>query len=88
MKTADTRGGALVRAIIERDADGKAYFKEANYDTLFAAKPAGGKTNFTVIPSWMPEKIPAAQRAHWQLFDRGATRIFDAHNVNVPPKHK
>lgn len=88
MKTADTRGGALVRAIIERDADGKAYFKEANYDTLFAAKPAGGKTNFTVIPSWMPEKIPAAQRAHWQLFDRGARRIFDAHNVNVPPKHK
>lgn len=88
MKTADTRGGALVRAIIERDADGKAYFKEANYDTLFAAKPAGGKTNFTVIPSWMPEKIPAAQRAHWQLFDRGARRIFDAHNVNVPPMHK
>lgn len=88
MKTADTRGGALVRAVIERDADGKARFKEASYDTLFSAKPAGGTTNFTVIPSWMPEKIPAAQRAHWQLFDRGARRIFDAHNVRVPRKHR
>lgn len=88
MKTADTRGGALVRATIERDETGKARFKEANYDTFFSAKPAGGSTNFTVIPSWMPEHIPAAQKAHWQLYDRGAQRIFDTHNVNVPRKHK
>lgn len=84
MKTADTRGGALVRATIERDADGNARFVGANYDTLFAAKPEGGNTNFTVIPSWMPDKIPPAQRAHWELFDRGAQRIFNAHNVRVP----
>ncbi len=88
MKTADTRGGALVRATIRRDQDGKAKFKEASYDTFFSAKPAGGKTNFTVIPSWMPERIPAAQKAHWELFDRGAQRIFNTHNVNVPRKHK
>lgn len=87
MKTADTRGGALVRATLERGADGKARFKEASYDTFFSAKPAGGRTNFTVIPSWMPEKIPAGQKAHWELFDRGAQRIFDAHNVNVPRQH-
>ena len=88
MKTADTRGGALVRAVIERDENGKARFKEANYDTLFSAKPDGGSSNFTVIPSWMPEKIPAAQKAHWNLFDRGAERIFNKHNVRVPRKHK
>ena len=88
MKTADTRGGALVRARIERDADGKARFKSADYDTFFSAKPTGPASNFTVIPSWMPEKIPAAQRTHWQLFDRGAQRIFDAHNHRVPRRHK
>lgn len=88
MKTADTRGGALVRARIERGADGKARFKSADYDTFFSAKPTGPASNFTVIPSWMPEAIPAGQKAHWELFDRGAQRIFDAHNEGVPRRHK
>lgn len=88
MKTADTRGGALVRATIVRDKDGKARFSHADYDTFFSAKPAGGNSNFKVIPSWMPEEIPAGQKAHWELFDRGAQKIFDNHNVNVPRKHK
>lgn len=88
MKTADTRGGALVRAVVERDAEGNARFKSADYDTFFSSKPYGDSTNYMVIPSWMPEKIPAGQKAHWELFDRGAQKIFDAHNVNVPRKHK
>ncbi len=88
IKTDDTRGGALVRATIERDAEGKARFTKADYDTFFSAKPAGGTTNFTVIPSWMPEKIPVAQREHWKIFDRGAQNIFEKHNVNVPRRHK
>lgn len=87
MKTADTRGGALVRAYITRDETGKAKFESADYDTFFSAKPAGGRTNFQVVPSWMPEKIPAGQKAHWQLFDRGAQKIFDNHNVGVPRLH-
>lgn len=87
MKTADTRGGALVRATIVRDADGKARFSHADYDTFFSAKP-DGKNNFRVIPSWMPEMIPPAQKAHWEIFDRGAGKIFDKHNVNVPRRHK
>ncbi len=88
MKTADTRGGALVRATIVRDKDGKARFSHADYDTFFSAKPAGGKSNFKVIPSWMPEKIPAGKKGHWEIFDRGAQKIFDAHNVGVPRRHK
>lgn len=88
MKTADTRGGALVRARIERDTDGKARFKSADYDTFFSAKPTGPTSNFMVVPSWMPDKIPEAQRAHWQLFDRGAQRVFDTHNNRVPRRHK
>lgn len=88
MKTADTRGGALVRALIERDADGVPRFKKADYDTFFAAKPSGDSTNFMVIPSWLPEKIPAGQMQHWLLFDRGAQNIFDSHNIDVPRRHK
>lgn len=88
MKTADTRGGALVRARVERDAEGKARFVKADYDTFLSAKPTGTGTNFMVIPSWMPEKMPASQREHWTLFDRGAQNIFDAHNVDVPRRHK
>lgn len=84
MKTADTTGGALVNVRVERDSDGKARFKRATYDTFFSAKPAGGRTNFTVIPSWMPEKIPAAQKQTWEIFNRGATRVFEAHNEGVP----
>ena len=88
MKTADTTGGALVRVRVERDAEGKARFKTANYDTFFSAKPAGGRTNYTVIPSWMPEKIPAGQIETWNIFNRGAIRVFDEHNVGVPRMHK
>lgn len=88
MKTADTRGGVLVRARIERGADGKARFVRADYDTFLSAKPAGAGTNFMVVPSWMPERIPAGQKGHWDLFDRGAQRIFDRYNVNVPRRHR
>lgn len=88
MGAPDTRGGALVRARVERDEDGKARFKSANYDTFLSAKPAGGKSNYTVIPSWMPEKIPAAQKEQWKFFNRSAQKVFDKHNVNVPRLHK
>lgn len=87
MKTGDTRGGALVRVRVERDADGKARFKKAEWDTLFSAKPHGKGTNFQVIPSWMPEHIPAAQREHWNIFDRAATRIFNTYNIGVDRRH-
>lgn len=87
MKTADTRGGALVRARIERNAEGKARFVKADYDTFLSAKPEGAHMNFFVVPSWMPEKIPASQRGHWQLFHRNAERIFDTYNKNVPRRH-
>lgn len=88
MKTVDTRGGALVRARVERGVDGKARFVGADYDTFFSAKPVGPRDNFKVIPSWMPEKIPSAQMGHWQMFDSSAQQIFDRHNENVPRRHK
>lgn len=88
MKTADTTGGALVSVRVERDETGRARFKHATYDTLFSAKPAGGRTNFTVYPSSVSNKIPAAQQGAWQIFSRGANRVFDTHNVGVPRSAK
>lgn len=85
MKTTDTRGGALVKVRVERDANGRPVFKNAAYDIFFAAKPVGKGSNFKVYPSADAGKIPAAQQQHWKLFERNARKTFDAHNVNVPP---
>ncbi len=84
MKTSDTRGGALVKTRIERDADGKPRLKNAVYDTFFSAKPVGKGSNFKVYPSGKADLIPDAQKEHWKIFDRAARKIFDAHNVSVP----
>lgn len=84
MKTGDTRGGALVRANIKRDAAGKAVFSTADYDTFFSAKPTGKTDNFRVIPSWMADKVPAGQKDHWRIFNTAARKVFDAENVKVP----
>lgn len=88
MKTGDTRGGAYVRVRVERDSIGKAKVKWADYDTFFCAKPTGKGSNFTVIPSHRTDLIPAGQLAHWQLFDRSATRVFDAENVGIPRRKR
>lgn len=83
MKTADTRGGAMVWVTLSRDSIGQAKFIKADYETLFAAKPEG-KKNFRVIPAWLEDSIPDLQKQHWDIFQRGATKIFDKYNVNVP----
>lgn len=85
MKTGDTRGGALVKVAVERDSDGKARLRSAEWDTLFAAKPEGDITNFTVIPSSMADRIPVSQKGHWLIFDKAARRIFSTYNKNVNP---
>ena len=82
MKTADTRGGAMVWTTLRRDSLGNARFDNAEYELLYAAKPEG-KRNYRVIPGWMEDSIPKAQKAHWELFKRGALKVFDKHNVNV-----
>lgn len=83
MKTTDTRGGAMVRVRVERDDQGKARFKKAEYDIFYSAKPQGAGTNYMVVPSWREDRVPAAERNYWKLFERNALRIFDEHNVGV-----
>lgn len=87
MKTVDTRGGALVRATVERDESGRPVLKSADYDIFFSAKPDGGRSNFKVIPSWLPQQMPPAQYGHWKLFENSAERIFNQYNVDVPRRH-
>ena len=87
MKTADTRGGAMVWVTLNRDSIGKAQFKEAEYDLLFSAKPEG-KRNFRVIPSWNEDSIPMSQKQHWEIFTRGAKKVLDKYNVEVPQHNK
>lgn len=86
MKTGDTRGGALVNVRVERADDGKPVIKNVTYDTFFAAKPAGGSSNFRVIPSRLADSIPTGQKNHWMIFDRSARKIFSTHNVGVSPR--
>lgn len=88
MKTGDTRGGAYVRVRVERDDDGKAQVKWADYDTFFSAKPTGKGSNFTVIPSDRTDLIPADQLGHWQIFDRAAQKIFNQYNISFPRRKK
>ncbi len=84
MNTGDTRGGAYMRVRIERDEDGKARVKWADYDTFYCAKPTGKGSNYTVIPSNRPDLIPAGQKDKWQIFHRSSSKIFDAENVGIP----
>lgn len=80
----NSRGGALVRARIARGADGKMRFHSADYSTFFTAKPTAAGQVHRVIPSWMPEHIPAAQRSTFEAFERKAASVFDTANVSVP----
>lgn len=82
MKTADTRGGSMVMARVSRDSLGRAHFERAAYELLFSAKPEG-KHNYRVIPGWLEDSVPASQRQHWDIFKRGALKVFDKYNVTV-----
>jgi len=84
MNTGDTRGGAYMRVRVERDEDGIARVKWADYDTFYCAKPTGKGSNYTVIPSDRTDLIPAGQKDKWQIFHRSSSKVFDAENVGIP----
>lgn len=84
MKTTDTRGGALVKVRVEREAGGRPVFKNAAYDIFFSAKPEGKGSNFKVYPSSHSNSIPPAQKDHWRMFERNARKVFNECNINVP----
>ena len=88
MTAANTRGGAFVRVVIERDKVGKVKFKNAEYDTFVTEVPSGVKTNFRVVPSWDVDKLPASQKANFTRHDNAVTALYDDYNVDVPRSRK
>lgn len=84
MRTRDTRGGAILRTHLRRDAAGKAYIDRADYDLVFTIAGTGTNKNFRLVyadscdaPEW---------RVRCREFAASARRIFDAHNKNVPKR--
>lgn len=73
MKTDDTRGGATVRVTLRRDNRGNAYVADAKYALVYV------DNGFVVKP------VQDAVDPHAKIFRRNAERVFNAHNINVPP---
>lgn len=88
MTTDNTRGGALVRVVIERDKNGNVKFKNAEYDTFITEVPSGPGTNFRVVPSWDIDKLPANQKSNWTKHNNTVTELYDKYNVEVPRTKK
>lgn len=84
MTKSNTRGGALVRVVIERDAQGKVKFRNAEYDTFVTEVPSGPGTNFRVVPSWAIDKLPASQKGNWTQHNTAVQDLYDKYNVEVP----
>ena len=83
MRTADTRGGAMVRVTLGRDADGKAEVKSANYRMVFVEQPQSKGDSFRLLPSESDDLHPS-MRGMRDTFVRNARAIFDRHNRCVP----
>ena len=75
----------MVRACIVRDVDGTVRLDTASCDLHFTAKPSGNPArNYRVVPSWMPDSVPAGQRGERDRFEREARRIFTLNNRRIP----
>lgn len=80
MKTRDTRGGAIVKVDLSRDAEGKAVVKDAVYRLVFTVPPVAGG-NFRLVPA---ERCDApAWSANCKAFERSAEAVFNKHNIGV-----
>lgn len=81
MKTTDTRGGALVRVLLERGDDRKARLKLADYRLLFVIPGTSPKNNYRVMP------VDSVKADGWRQksidFSRRARDIYDRHNIGV-----
>lgn len=84
MTKRDTRGGAIVRAHLKRDDQGRAYVDAADYDMVFTIPGVAGKENFHLV--YADSCSNATYKGACQEFRRAAKDIFDKHNVDVPQR--
>lgn len=81
MKTTDTRGGAMVKVKLTRDANGSALVDSASYRLVFTVPPASGE-NYRLVRA---ENCNAPQwTGHCKRFTDNAERIFNKNNIDVP----
>lgn len=87
MRTRDTRGGAMVKATLTRDDNGKARFDKAEYMPHFTVAGTSPTNNYRVVllPADTPVStvIPAEWQSRATAWLNAATAIFDKHNKNV-----
>lgn len=81
MKTVDTRGGALARVRLQRQADGKVRILNADYQLIFTEAGTSPNNNFRVIP------LETSTDPRAKTFARRAREIFEQHNICVPENH-
>lgn len=82
MRTTDTRGGALVRVRLSRDAQGKPHIDSASYRMVFVLPPDDDIDNYRLIPA--EKTTPGKMEKYRKAFLKNARAIFDKHNINVP----
>lgn len=88
MTTRDTRGGAMVRAVLERDSVGTARVGYAEYMPHFTVPGSSVTDNFRVV--MLPEGeaidsvIPVRWRPQARAWLNSALPVFDRHNRKVP----
>ncbi|MCM1066012.1 MAG: CapA family protein [Muribaculaceae bacterium] len=81
MKTADTRGGAMLHVKLFRGADRVPQVKAADYRLLFTLPAGADGSNFRVLEA-DSVRVPA-WTARAQEFARRSRNIFDKHNTGV-----
>ncbi len=80
MKTRDTRGGAMVKVVLRRDADGRAIVDKADYRLVFTVPPVAGG-NFRLVP--VEKYHDATWKSQCRAFESSAENIFLHHNIDV-----
>ncbi len=80
MKTRDTRGGAIVKVCLVRDADGVARFDSAAYKLVFTEPPTSPGDNFKLF---FADDYEGPWKSACNAFVKAAEDIFLRHNVNV-----
>ncbi len=80
MRTRDTRGGAITRVHLKRDAKGKAYVHSADYDLVFTV-PSSGAENFRLV--YADSCLSSQWQYACQAFKKAAQQIFTEHNLNI-----
>lgn len=84
MKTKDTRGGAFVRVVLERDSNNNVIIRNAGYDTFITEKPTAPGTNYRVVPRWSIDSLPSSQRGYWVQHNTDVQNLYDRYNIGVP----